>query len=58
MLGAGRALREAPLRGNQGLGRLPGDIIIQRENFSFYFPVTTAIIVSLLLSVVLWFFNR
>ncbi|AHK80050.1 hypothetical protein M911_13810 [Ectothiorhodospira haloalkaliphila] len=41
-----------------GLGRLPGDIIIQRENFSFYFPITTAIIVSVLLSVVLWFFNR
>jgi len=36
-----------------GLGRLPGDIVIQRENFTFYFPVTSAILVSVVLSVVL-----
>ena len=36
-----------------GIGRLPGDIIIQRENFTFYFPVATMIILSILLSLVL-----
>ena len=33
-----------------GLGRLPGDIVVQRENFSFYFPLATAILVSIALS--------
>jgi hypothetical protein len=41
-----------------GLGRLPGDIVIDRGNFYFYAPITTAIIVSLLLSLLLWLFNR
>jgi hypothetical protein len=41
-----------------GLGRLPGDIVIERENFRFYFPITTMIIVSLLLSVVFWLFRK
>jgi hypothetical protein len=41
-----------------GLGRLPGDIVIDRGNFYFYLPITTAIIVSLLLSLLLWLFNR
>jgi hypothetical protein len=36
------------------LGRLPGDIYIKRENFSFYFPLTTSILVSIILSLVLW----
>jgi len=36
------------------LGKLPGDINIKRDNFSFYFPITTCIIISLLLSLVLW----
>jgi len=36
-----------------GLGNLPGDIRIEREGFSFYFPITTGIIISLVLSVVL-----
>lgn len=36
-----------------GLGRLPGDIFIQRENFSFYMPLGTMIVVSLVLTVVL-----
>ena len=35
------------------LGRMPGDIRVERENFRFYFPVTTMILVSLLLTVVL-----
>jgi hypothetical protein len=41
-----------------GLGRLPGDIVVQRGNFSFYFPLVTCIIVSVLLSAVFWLFNR
>jgi hypothetical protein len=41
-----------------GLGRLPGDIVVDRGNFYFYLPITTAILVSLLLSLLLWLFNR
>jgi hypothetical protein len=41
-----------------GLGRLPGDIVIERENFRFYFPITTMILLSLVLSLVLWLFRR
>ena len=37
-----------------GLGRLPGDIVIERDGFRFYFPLTTAVIVSLLLSLLFW----
>jgi hypothetical protein len=41
-----------------GLGRLPGDIVIDRGGVVIYLPITTAILVSLLLSAVLWFFRR
>ena len=41
-----------------GLGRLPGDIIIERENFHFYFPLATSIIFSIILSAVLWLLSR
>jgi hypothetical protein len=34
------------------LGRLPGDIVIERENFKFYFPITTAILISVVLSLI------
>lgn len=47
-----------PLIGRLGLGRLPGDIVIQRPNFSFYFPIMTSLIISIVLSVVLWLMNR
>jgi len=40
------------------LGRLPGDIIIQRKNFTFYFPLATSILVSILLTMLLWFLGR
>lgn len=40
------------------LGRLPGDIYMKKENFTFYFPLATSIIISLLLSLILWFFRR
>jgi hypothetical protein len=41
-----------------GLGRLPGDIAIERGNFSVYVPITTSIMVSLALSLILWLLNR
>jgi hypothetical protein len=40
------------------LGQLPGDISIQRERFSFYFPITTCILISVLITLVLYFFRR
>lgn len=40
------------------IGKLPGDILIERKNFSFYFPLATSILVSLLLSLVFWFLGR
>ncbi|TVQ44562.1 MAG: DUF2905 domain-containing protein [Saprospirales bacterium] len=39
------------------VGRLPGDIHIERENFSFYFPLTTSILVSILLMFILFIFR-
>ncbi len=39
-------------------GRLPGDIVIQRPGFSFYFPITTSIVVSLVLSLIFWLFRK
>jgi hypothetical protein len=36
------------------LGKLPGDIVIERENFRFYFPVTTCVLLSLLLTGIMW----
>ena len=41
-----------------GLGRLPGDIAIERGNVRFYFPLTTSILISAILSVLVWFFRR
>jgi Protein of unknown function (DUF2905) len=41
-----------------GLGRLPGDIVIERENMTFYFPLVTCLLVSVVLSLVLWAANR
>ena len=40
-----------------GLGRLPGDIVIDRDSYYFYAPITTGIIVSLLLSLIFWLFR-
>ena len=40
------------------LGRLPGDIHIERENFRFYFPIVTGILISLLLTAIFWIFSR
>jgi hypothetical protein len=41
-----------------GLGRLPGDIYVEREGFSFYFPLTTGIVVSIVVSLLLWLLRR
>jgi hypothetical protein len=41
-----------------GIGHLPGDIYIQRKGFSFYFPVTTGIIISVALSILFWIFRK
>ena len=40
------------------IGRLPGDFRIERENFSFYFPLGTCLLISALLSLILWLFRR
>lgn len=40
------------------LGRLPGDIVIQREGFTIFIPITTMVIVSVLLSLAMWWFRR
>lgn len=40
------------------LGRLPGDIVIRRENWSFYFPLTTSIVISVLLTILFALFGR
>ena len=47
-----------PFLARLGLGNLPGDIRIERKGQSFYFPLTTSIIVSLVISVLLWIFRR
>lgn len=51
-----------PFLGKLGLGRLPGDIVVHRDNVTFYFPLVTSILVSIVLSVVLtlvfWLYNR
>ncbi len=40
------------------LGRLPGDIFIKRENFAFYFPLATCLIISALISFILWLIRK
>jgi Protein of unknown function (DUF2905) len=39
-------------------GRLPGDISIERDGFSFYFPLVTGLVVSVIISILLWIFRR
>lgn len=47
-----------PLMTRLGLGRLPGDIFIRRENFTFYFPLTTGLLISAVITFILWIFRR
>ncbi|HEV8516962.1 MAG TPA: DUF2905 domain-containing protein [Burkholderiales bacterium] len=41
-----------------GLGRLPGDVRVETENGFFYFPITTCVIISVVISLVIWFIRR
>jgi hypothetical protein len=47
-----------PFLSKLGLGRLPGDIVVERGNFRFYFPIATSVILSIVLSLILAFFHR
>ena len=47
-----------PLLAKLGLGRLPGDIVVRCENFSFYFPIVTCILLSLVLTLILWLLRK
>ena len=47
-----------PLISKIGLGRLPGDIVIERDSFRLYIPLATSLLVSVVLSLLLWLVNR
>jgi hypothetical protein len=47
-----------PWLGRIGLGRLPGDILIQRDGTTFYFPLVTCLLISIVLSGLFWLFDR
>jgi hypothetical protein len=47
-----------PYLGQIGLGRLPGDITLERDGFRFYFPIVTCMLASLVLSILFWLLNR
>jgi len=47
-----------PWLGKLPLGRLPGDIAVRREQFSFFVPITSMVLLSLLLSLLFWLFRR
>ena len=47
-----------PLFTRLGLGRLPGDIAVERGNFRFYFPLATSLVVSVVLTLLFWLFRR
>jgi hypothetical protein len=45
-------------RFNLSLGRLPGDIVYRGKNTSFYFPITTCVVISIILSLIFWLFGK
>lgn len=47
-----------PWIGKLGLGRLPGDISVEREGFRFYAPIMTCLIISVVVTVIFWLFRR
>jgi len=47
-----------PWLGKIPFGHLPGDIVIDRPNMKFYFPITTMIIISIVISIIMWFLQR
>jgi hypothetical protein len=44
--------------GRSGIGRLPGDILYRRGHFTFYFPLMTSVLLSIILSLIFWLFRR
>lgn len=47
-----------PLLQRLGIGRLPGDVVVERDGFRFYFPIVTSILVSVVLTLIVWLLNR
>jgi prepilin signal peptidase PulO-like enzyme (type II secretory pathway) len=47
-----------PVLWKMGLGRLYGDIVVRREGFTFYFPLMSCLVVSLVVSILIWIFRR
>jgi hypothetical protein len=47
-----------PLLWKLGVGRLFGDIVVRREGFTFYFPLMTSLIISVVVSIIIWIFRR
>lgn len=47
-----------PYLAKLGLGRLPGDVVVERGQSRFYFPIVTCLIVSVVLNLLLWLFRR
>jgi hypothetical protein len=62
LIGLGLAILLAgiawPVLTRIGIGRLPGDIMIQRGGTSFYFPIVTCVLLSIVFSALMWLFNR
>ena len=44
--------------GRLGVGKLPGDIVVRRGNFTFFFPLMTSIVLSIVVTVLMWLFRR
>lgn len=47
-----------PVIEKSGLGKLPGDIFLEKENFRFYFPITTSIIISIVITLIFWLLRK
>jgi Protein of unknown function (DUF2905) len=47
-----------PLITRIGLGKLPGDVVVERGNFRFYFPIVTSLLISAVITLVAWLFRR
>ena len=47
-----------PVLSKLGLGRLPGDIVVRRDGFSLYFPLMTCLVISAVVSIVIWILRR
>ncbi len=47
-----------PVMSKLGLGRLPGDIVVRRDGFSLYFPLMTCLVISVVVSILIWIFRR